>query len=53
LAYHHARRDKEELEAAEREAARQQANPFEDSPVTVGADAESPAADIGTEDSAE
>ena len=53
LAYHHARRDKEELEAAEREAARQQANPFEDSPVTVGADADAPAADIGTEDSAE
>jgi DNA-directed RNA polymerase subunit beta' len=53
LAYHHARRDKEELEAAEREAARQQANPFEDSPVTVGADAEAPAADAGTENSAE
>ncbi|MNS56483.1 DNA-directed RNA polymerase subunit beta' [compost metagenome] len=53
LAYHHARRDKEELEAAEREAARQQANPFEDSPVTVGSDADAPASDIGTEDSAE
>ncbi len=53
LAYHHARRDKEELEAAEREAARQQANPFEDSPVTVGADDQAPAADVGTDDSAE
>jgi DNA-directed RNA polymerase subunit beta' len=53
LAYHHARKDKEALEAAEREAARQQANPFEDSPVTVGSDAETPAADLGAEDSAE
>jgi DNA-directed RNA polymerase subunit beta' len=53
LAYHHARRDKELLEAAEREAARQQANPFEDAPVTVGSDAETPASDVGTEDSAE
>ena len=40
LAYHHARRDKEALEAAEREAARQLANPFEDAPVTVGSDAD-------------
>ena len=46
-------KDKEALEAAEREAARQQANPFEDSPVTVGSDAETPAADLGTEDAAE
>jgi len=53
LAYHHARRDKELLEAAEREAARQQANPFEDAPVTVGSDAETPASDVGTDDAAE
>ncbi|MGE8691476.1 MAG: DNA-directed RNA polymerase subunit beta', partial [Achromobacter sp.] len=53
LAYHHARKDKEALEAAEREAARQQANPFEDSPVTVGSDAETPAPDLGADDSAE
>ena len=53
LAYHHARRDKEQLEAAEREAARQQANPFEDAPVTVGSDAETPASDVGTDDAAE
>jgi DNA-directed RNA polymerase subunit beta' len=53
LAYHHARKDKEALEAAEREAARQLANPFEDSPVTVGSDAETPASDLGAEDSAE
>lgn len=39
MAYHMARRDKEVLEAAEREAARQQANPFEDTPVTAGLDA--------------
>lgn len=38
MAYHLARRDKEALEAAEREAARQLANPFEDAPATVGAD---------------
>ncbi len=50
LAYHHARKDKEALEAAEREAARQLANPFEDSPVTVGSDTETPASDLGTDD---
>lgn len=38
MAYHGARKDKEALEAAEREAARQQANPFEDAPVAAGAD---------------
>ena len=53
LAYHHARRDKEALEAAEREAARQLANPFEDSPVTVGSDADAPSSDLGSEDAAE
>lgn len=36
MAYHLARKDKEALEAAEREAARQQANPFEDAPVAAG-----------------
>src|SRR5690606_21201391 len=35
LAYHIARKDKEALEAAEREAARQLANPFEDAPVVA------------------
>ncbi len=35
MAYHVARKEKEALEAAEREAARQQANPFEDAPVVV------------------
>lgn len=35
LAYHLARKDKEALEAAEREAARQQANPFEEMPVAA------------------
>jgi DNA-directed RNA polymerase, beta'' subunit, predominant form len=38
MAYHHARKEKEALEAAEREAARAMANPFEDAPVTVGGD---------------
>jgi len=38
MAYHGARKDKEALEAAEREAARQLANPFEDAPVAAGAD---------------
>lgn len=32
MAYHQARRDKEALEAAERQAARAMANPFEDRP---------------------
>jgi len=35
MAYHDARRDKELIEAAEREAARVMANPFEDAPATV------------------
>jgi DNA-directed RNA polymerase subunit beta' len=35
MAYHVARKEKESFEAAEREAARQQANPFEDAPVTA------------------
>jgi DNA-directed RNA polymerase subunit beta' len=35
MAYHVARKEKEAFEAAEREAARQQANPFEDAPVTA------------------
>src|SRR5690606_769321 len=51
LAFHMARKDKEALEAAEREAARQLANPFEDAPVTVDADA--PQSDAGQEGSAE
>ncbi|MGE8604667.1 MAG: DNA-directed RNA polymerase subunit beta', partial [Bordetella trematum] len=42
LAYHLARKDKEALEAAEREAARQLANPFEDAPVAVEIDVEEP-----------
>ncbi len=42
LAYHLARKDKEALEAAEREAARQQANPFEDVPVSAGIDSDGP-----------
>lgn len=53
LAYHIARKDKEALEAAEREAARQLANPFEDAPVTVGGEPEAPAADTPSDDSAE
>src|SRR5690606_18052136 len=40
MAYHQARRDKERLEAAERQAARAMANPFEDRP--AGADGEAP-----------
>ena len=44
---------REALEAAEREAARQLANPFEDAPVTVGSDADAPVADLGAEDAAE
>ena len=35
MAYHDARREKEVIEAAEREAAKILANPFEDAPVTV------------------
>ncbi len=37
MAYHVARKDKEAFEAAEREAARQQANPFEDAPIAAEA----------------
>lgn len=35
MAYHDARREKEVIEAAEREAAKILANPFEDAPVTI------------------
>lgn len=35
MAYHQARKEKEILEAAEREAARQQANPFEEPAVVA------------------
>ena len=38
MSYHIARKDKEALEVAEREAARALANPFEDAPATVGSD---------------
>ncbi len=37
MAYHVARKEKEAFEAAEREAARQQSNPFEDAPAAVEA----------------
>jgi DNA-directed RNA polymerase subunit beta' len=37
MAYHVARKEKEAFEAAEREAARQQANPFEDAPAAAEA----------------
>ena len=37
MAYHVARKEKEVLEAAEREAARQLLNPFEDAPAIIGA----------------
>jgi DNA-directed RNA polymerase subunit beta' len=37
MAYHVARKEKEAIEAAEREAARHQANPFEDAPAAVEA----------------
>jgi len=40
MAYHDARRDKELLEAAEREAAKALANPFEDAPVVMAEDQE-------------
>ena len=40
MAYHVARKEKEAFEAVEREAARQQANPFEDAPATVVANDE-------------
>jgi len=38
MAYHQARKEKEILEAAEREAARALANPFEEAPVAVAGD---------------
>lgn len=41
MAYHQARRDKEAFEAAERQAARAMANPFEDRPAAEESDAES------------
>jgi DNA-directed RNA polymerase subunit beta' len=37
MAYHVARKEKEAIEAAEREAARHQANPFEDAPAAAEA----------------
>ena len=40
MAYHVARKDKEVIEAAEREAARQLLNPFEDAPVVAEASEE-------------
>ena len=43
MAYHQARKEKEAFEAAEREAARQLANPFEDAP--VAAEESQPASD--------
>jgi DNA-directed RNA polymerase subunit beta' len=43
MAYHDARRDKELLEAAEREAAKALANPFEDSPAVMVEDQENAA----------
>ena len=50
LAFHQARKDKEVLEQAERAAARQQANPFESTPVSV--EAESAASEPQAGDSA-
>jgi DNA-directed RNA polymerase subunit beta' len=44
LAYHLARKDKEAIEAAEREAARQLANPFEEAPVTASVDSDTDSA---------
>ncbi|HEX7747259.1 MAG TPA: DNA-directed RNA polymerase subunit beta', partial [Bordetella sp.] len=44
LAYHLARKDKEAIEAAEREAARQLANPFEEAPVVAAVESETDAA---------
>jgi DNA-directed RNA polymerase subunit beta' len=49
LAYHLARKDKEALEAAEREAARQLANPFEEPAVTIGSDNEGESAPEASE----
>lgn len=40
MSYHTARKDKEKFEAAERLAARAQANPFEDAPAAPAADAD-------------
>ncbi|OYV45325.1 MAG: hypothetical protein B7X10_05915, partial [Burkholderiales bacterium 21-58-4] len=45
MAYHIARKDKELLEAAERQAARALANPFEDAPAEVVEVHEGPAPD--------
>jgi len=45
MAYHGARKDKEAMEAAEREAARALANPFEEAPVVAGAPDASPSED--------
>ncbi|MFA5596617.1 MAG: DNA-directed RNA polymerase subunit beta' [Pusillimonas sp.] len=48
MSYHMARKAKEKHEEAERLAARAQANPFEDAPVTVDATPEADSADAGT-----
>jgi DNA-directed RNA polymerase subunit beta' len=56
MAYHDARRDKEVIEAAEREAARALANPFEDAPETVtegGEESQAPSSDVDNEASGE
>jgi DNA-directed RNA polymerase subunit beta' len=45
MSYHMARKAKEKHEEAEREAARAQANPFEDAPATVASESEAPQAD--------
>ena len=45
MAYHVARKDKEAMEAAEREAARALANPFEDAPVVAGTPEAAPSED--------
>ncbi|NLZ09705.1 MAG: DNA-directed RNA polymerase subunit beta', partial [Alcaligenaceae bacterium] len=48
MSYHMARKAKEKHEEAERLAARAQANPFEDAPVTVDVAPEADSADTGT-----
>jgi DNA-directed RNA polymerase subunit beta' len=45
MSYHMARKDKEAHEAAERQAARAMANPFEDAPAETVETHEGPAAD--------
>ncbi|HEY7805042.1 MAG TPA: DNA-directed RNA polymerase subunit beta', partial [Orrella sp.] len=56
MAYHDARRDKEVIEAAEREAARALANPFEDAPETItegGEESQTPSNDVDGESAGE